>query len=519
MNKFFFARKTFVALILAQAFAFSVFAQEEQPNSLAHLTVSISTMPYSMNPHEGTYHTESQIQTALYEGLFAYAPDASEPQNALATSYRISRDKLRWTFTLRENAMWSDDTKITASDVKEAWLDLIGTENAPYSSMLDVISGAKEYRTKTGAREDVAIFATDEKTLSVKLTEPVGHLPHILCHNSTAVVKKDLSVYSGPFVLDEITGDSITLLKNDKYWDAKNIKLEKISILQVEDEKEASHLFNTGDVDWIIENSDVSTVLNKNSVQINAEFATLYLFFKNKGGAASNALFRSALLEAVPWDEIRKDFMIPATTLVYPLPGYPTVTGYSYTDTTEAAALMQQARSEMGVSHDEKITLTLAIGDNMDYMRTITTLLNSAWKPLGVEVAPLTIHGDYFAAIPDVNADIFMYNWIGDFGDPTAFLDLFRGNSALNLSEWKNEKFDSLLFEAAHAETAERYKLLATAEQLLIDSAEIIPISHMVSVNVIDTSSVGGWTSNALNIHPFKFMFKRKVSQNLPGII
>lgn len=483
------------------------------------LGVVLSTMPYSLNPHLGTYHTEAQIQSALYEGLFVYGPDANEPQNAIATSYKISRDKLRWTFTIRENAKWSDGTQITANDVRQSWLNLLSNPNAAYSSLLDVIAGAKEYRTGIGEREDVAIFASNDSTLTIRLTEPTGHLPHILCHNSMSVVQEDLSIYSGAFVLESLTADNIVLAKNENYWDAENVKLNKINVTRTDESTDATYLYNTGAADWIVENADVATVLNKSAVQVSAEFATLYLYFKSTGKNTDNTLFRTALLEAVPWNEIRSGFIIPATTLVYPLAGYPEVDGYSYTDADEAASLMKEARKAMGISEDEKISLTFAIGENTEYMRNIAQALNAAWKPLGVEVTPLTVRGDYFGSLGSINADILMYNWIGDFGDPMAFLELFRGDSTLNVTGWKNEEFDALLSQSAYATGIERSKLLSAAEQVLIDDAEIIPISHMVSLNVIDTNSVGGWVSNALNVHQFKFMFKRKNTKKLEGVI
>lgn len=527
MNNFFLKKICTVTVFLLMAQILG-FAQEIKPeveataqviDPLEELTAIISTMPYSMDPHTGTYHTEAQIQSALYEGLFTYSPDAGEPQMALATSFRISRDRLRWTFTLRDNAKWSDGSPITANDVKESWLNLLATEGAPYSSMLDVISGAKEFRIGTGSRDAVAIYVIDDTTLTVRLTEPTAHLAHLLCHNSTAVVKEDLSIYSGAFVLESMSRDTVVLSKNENYWDKENVKLEKIKIVQVEDEKETSYMFNTGAADWIIENADVNTVLNKAAIQIGAEFATLYLFFKNKGGFFDNELFRSALLEAVPWEQVRSGFIIPALTLVYPIPGYQQPNGYSYTDAKEAEILMRLARDELGIAQDEKIKLTFAIGEGMEYMRNIAQQLTEAWSPLGIEVVPLTVRGDYFGSIMAIDADLFMYNWIGDYGDPMAFLDLFRGDSSLNLSGWKNEKFDALLSQAAHADSGERLKLLSAAEQLLIDSAEIIPISHMVAVNIIELNAVGGWATNALNVHPFKFMFKRKVKQTLPGTI
>ena len=53
----------------------------------------------------------------------------------------------------------------------------------------------------------------------------------------------------------------------------------------------------------------------------------------------------------------------------------------------------------------------------------------------------------------------------------------------------------------------ERYKKLAEAEQFLLDEALILPVSHPVSLNAVDRNVLGGWFVNALNIHPFKYLY------------
>ena len=61
----------------------------------------------NLDPHTSAYVFEAQILNSVYEGLFSYNAATLEPDNALAQEYRISRDKLRWTFTIREGAKTS----------------------------------------------------------------------------------------------------------------------------------------------------------------------------------------------------------------------------------------------------------------------------------------------------------------------------------------------------------------------------------------------------------------------------
>ncbi|MBQ9630537.1 MAG: peptide ABC transporter substrate-binding protein, partial [Treponema sp.] len=260
-------------------------------------------------------------------------------------------------------------------------------------------------------------------------------------------------------------------------------------------------------------------LLKQNTMQLNAEFATEYLFFKCRKNSIWNSQeLRIALLEAVPWEKLREQSFVKATTLVYPINGYPQPTGFSYTDINEAKTLMESARKKLNIPQKKVLPLVIAIIDT-DYMKKQAELLIEAWKDLGVDVqiqsTPAT---RYLSSISDWEADIFAYTWIGDFADPLAFLELFRSDSTLNVANWKNSEYDKLLLEAASYTDSTRAKLLSQAEQVLLDSGIILPVSHPVSFNIIDLEAVGGWQANAFDIHLFKYMFKKKQRNRLPNI-
>lgn len=494
--------------------------QDVNPDLQQNFTIIDTVHAYDLDPHTASYNSEAEILTGLYEGLFSYDPSTLEPLYALATSYRISRDKLRWTFTLRSGAEFSDGTPITAGDVCESWLDLLAEQNASYASLLDVIKGAREYRTGQGKREDVDIRAENDTTLSIRLVSPASYLPRILCHSAFAVCKKDLSIFSGPFYIAERTDGKLILKKNDNYWDAANTHLKQITILQSDKTDENAFNFNTGDADWISGSADVQKLLNRNVIQLNAEFATEYLFFKyRKDGVWNNSDFRTALLEAVPWDKLREKAFVKATTFVYPLSGYPQIEGYDYTDENEALSLMKDAREKAGIPEDKKIPLVFAIPDT-DYMKEKAKLLIDAWTPLGIDVQIQKTPIDrYLSSIPSWDADLFSYTWIGDFADPLAFLELFQSNSTLNVSGWKNSAYDTFLSDAALYTDDTRTKLLGKAEQLLLDNAMVIPISHPVSLNIINLEATGGWTANAFDIHPLKYLYKKQEKHTIPNLV
>lgn len=526
-SKFFNSKKVFLsAFLLGTSF---LFAQENirqedfsaEDFSEKNFVIIESKHSYNLNPRTANYSAEAQILTGLYEGLFSYDPITLDPVYAMVKNYRISRDKKRWTFELQEGIKFSDGEPITAETVRSSLLKAIAEPGAPFSSLMDIVNGAEEFRTGKGSAEDVGIYAMDSNAVSIHLKAPASHLPKILCMPAFAVTADDLSAYSGPFCLEEYSENRIVLKKNKNYHDAESTKMEKITILLSNDADENVFAYNTGAADWIASSFNEQKLLSKDSIHLSAEFATQYFFFKfTEKSVFNNLNLRRALLEATPWNELRANTYVQAQSLVYALNGYPSVEGYSSTDIIEAKILMDKARNELKIEDNQKIKIRFAITDT-DYMKKKAELLKKAWEPLGVELETVLFpEFEYLNNIEKTDADLFSYNWIGDFADPLAFLELFRGNSTMNVSGWNNKEFNAMLDEAALYTDENHNRLLAKAEQLLLDEAVIFPIQHPVSVNIINLNEVGGWALNAFNIHPLKYLFKREISTpSAPNIV
>lgn len=479
------------------------------------LTVLQGKFDYDLNPHTSSYASEAQILTGLYEGLFSYNPLTLEPVPALAESYKISRNKKNWTFTLRENAMYSDGTPITPEEIKRSWLTLLAPETeGPFASLLDCIEGAEAYRTGKGKAEDVGI-STSGNRLIITLTTPTEHFSKILCHHAFSAVPEKEGVFSGPFVLTGFSENEILLTKNKLYWDADNVALPSIKITLSDDTEENTFQFNLGAYDWGSDSISAAKVYEGNTINLAAEFGTEFLFFMTDKAPWDDPSLREALFLATPWEALRKDYYIAAETLLLPLSGYPSVTGFSETDVDAA----KQIISDSGLSKEE-LTLTYAVTDS-SYSLEQAQMLADAWAEIGVTLNIMTIPTQrYLDSFGVLEADIYSYNWIGDFADPVAFLELFRSTSSLRETAWESSEYDALLAEAATlTNPQDRYKKLAQAEQLLLDSFVIMPLAHSVSLNMIDLASVGGWFTNSLDIHPYKYVYIMHTDAPIPNLI
>lgn len=468
----------------------------------------------NLDPQLSSYASEAQILTGLYEGLFAYDPFSLEPLPALATSYKVSRDKKTWTFTIRKNAKFSNGEAINAESFYNSWLALIDPrKNAPFASLFDIVEGAQEYRLGIGSKDKVGIQAKDSETLIVKLIHPTDYFAKILCHHAFSVVHTNKAVQSGPFFISQQSKNELVLEKNTFYWDASAVALPSIRFLFSDDDDENTYLFNTGELHWLSTSFNASKLIDNDSLAFGTQYGTEYYFFKMQGRIWDNPKAREALLLALPWEELRKNFYVPANTLLSRLYGYPQIYGIEETDIEEAKAILDS----LNLTETEK-KLQIFIPDTSYHIEQAETFIQN-WEEIGIKTSIIKAEPyTYYEAISQSEADLFTYTWIGDFADPMAFLELFKKDSSLNESLWENSLYEELLQEATSiSDSSQRYKKLSEAEQELLDNFIILPLSHPVSVNIIDKSEIGGWYENALDLHPLKNLYfkEKRMNKNL----
>lgn len=77
------------------------------------VVIAIGSEPETLDPTKGWGHGNSPI---VQSTLVKYTADLTF-ENDLATEYELSADGLTWTFTIRDDAFFTDGEKVTASDV------------------------------------------------------------------------------------------------------------------------------------------------------------------------------------------------------------------------------------------------------------------------------------------------------------------------------------------------------------------------------------------------------------------
>jgi peptide/nickel transport system substrate-binding protein/oligopeptide transport system substrate-binding protein len=492
------------------------------------LTVTFSASDVELDFRKSYMASEAQLFTAIYEGLFSYHPFSMEPVPAVADNWELSDDKKQWTFTIRRDAKFQNGDPVTAENFRAAWISMLSPESdAPYSSLLDIIEGAREYRTGT-LRDTgkVGIVAADPRTLVVKLNTPASFFPSMLCHHSfspihLSMLNEDdwsakLPVSNGPFRIAEMNESKIVLVKNDHYWDVSAVSLNKITLKYTKTGEEASDLWNSGEARWISGDVNSNTLTDRSGIQVNAMFATHYYFIRSKEKPWDDFRIRRALVLALPWDEIRYGHLLPAKTLIYRLRGYPELDGLADTELEEAADILAEAGFPGGAGLPE---LVMRITPSVEAAR-VSSLMASTWKEkLGVSVRIEVVpYNRYFPMLKTDGYTVGFTTWIGDFADPYTFLQMWRKDSNLNYACHSDDEYEELMEKSMLAEGESRWAVLADAEKLLLERGSVLPISYSPAINIIDTNELGGWFPNALDIHPFKYLNFRAF-RPLPGVV
>jgi len=492
------------------------------------LTVVFSSHDLELDFRKSYISSEAQIFTGIYEGLFAYHPFSLEPVLAAAERWDLSEDKKQWTFTLRQNMRFSNGDPLRAQDFRAAWISLLEPKReSPYSSLFDIIEGARDYRN--GVLKDpekVGIKAADDRTLIVKLNSPASFFPAMLCHHSFSPIhpsminvdnwSKKPPVGNGPFRIDSIKKDSIVLLRNEQYWDARRVALKKIIIKYTDTPEAASFLWNSGEARWIAGGVSIEALTDRSGIQFNIMFATHYYFIRSEEKPWNDYRLRRAMALVLPWDEIRQNHLLPAKSLIYPITGYPKVEGITETNYEEAEKLMKEAGFPGGAGVPELVIRLTPSSEAAN----IGGIMAAAWKEkLGLNVKVEVITYDrYFQAMKENGYIIGSSTWIGDFADPYTFLQMWRRDSNLNDAHYNDDDYEALIEKSMTEEGDKRLATLADAEKLLLERGTVLPISYSPAVNIVDTSELDGWYPNALDIHPFKFL-SFKTFRTLPGVV
>lgn len=499
----------------------SVSAQDENV-----LRVQFDVEIASLDPNIATDGTSMEVIASLQEGLVTRDANG-DFVGAAAESYETNEEETVYTFKLREDAVWSNGTPVTANDFVFSWQRLADPATAAeYSFILDTAGVVNAAAVTAGEVDpsELGVVALDDYTLEVTLDRATPYFLSLMAFTPFFPINQEFfestdgqfatsvetTISNGAFVLSSYTpaGATTELVKNNDYYDADAISLDGIRFQVIKDSQQAVLAYQTGQLDL--------TNISGEQVMLFAqdpEFQSIeqgYMWFLSPNGEQedlANQDFRLALAKAFNRETITenvlKDGSIPATFFVpQGLADAPDGNDYRdfagrdlmVTNEDEAKAHLEAAKEALG---KDSFVIGLLVEDteaSINVAQSLEAQIESVLEGVDIQIEQ-TPKKNRLDRMRAGDFDVALTRWGPDYADPSTYLQLLTTDSNYNDSRYSNETFDADFVEIQTGELTTdsegRFAKMAEMEALALSEAAVLPVYQAASA-VLKKENVDG---------------------------
>lgn len=429
-----------------------------------------------------------------------------------AKRWQVSPDGKTWTFFLREDLNWSDNTPVTAADFiatirhmadpKTAWDFVWYIEEGHIKNFSEAAAG-KAKLDEIGVRA-----GANPKELVIETTQPTPYLPNLLIYFMPMQAKAlatygptynsdpKTAVSSGPFIVTEWTPTRWVASATQHMPDDLKPYLNKIIALPVANQ---IHAYQAGVIDTATpaSASDMKVVmsdpiLQKDTAPDDNDFRTNYFFFDLSKPPFNNLKFRQALSHLLDRDALSQVIIkAPAAkpAVSFLAPGFPGANASALAPIQRYDPLLaKQLYAESGLKVDHLI-LQVRDESNASFNEirkaVAQVYADEIKKVLGISVEVQIFNQKVFMDLLNskpTKIDFGMISYGMDFLDQSNMLSVFKSKGRHN---WNNEAYQKLLDEAGPmTDLAKRNDLYHQAEKLLVEEAPAIWSHHETNINL-----------------------------------
>lgn len=436
-------------------------------------------------------------QDGYLQGITKYAPN-------LAKSVHTSPDGKTVTFTLRPGLKFADGSPLTSADVVYSLQRSLS--DAGYTSALGPYMGI------TGPSE---ITAPNPNTVQIKLTHPSALLMRFLAFQSFGALEKSEAeahkgkdgwatawfaqhaTPSGPYKISSWQhGQSITLTKNTKYWDASQAKASSVTIQNMPNPDQRYLALKNGSI-------DIALGLPPNLVAQAAKVSSLvvykmptsnisYLGMNNKDSVLKNKLVRQAISYAIPYQALRQQVMHGyAQASDGPVPSTMS-TSLDTSGTTEPYPTnISKAKTLLAQSGVHNVNLTLSVEASDATAVQTATFIQSSLAQIGIKVSISQLtDADYATKLNAKQLQMFIGSWYSWGEDPFYQMNfLLHSGQPTNYANYSNPQVDKDIDKGVLAtNSATRTQLSQDAQRRVIADA---PWAFLYSNDVLIVARKG----------------------------
>lgn len=483
-----------------------------EPGSAQELTFVLSNEPDGIDPGVTNNSFAQYVLINCFEGLVTY-DEAGSVVPGNAESWDISEDGTVYTFHLRQGLKWSDGSPLTAEDYVYSYQRVLTPETAAQyvNFFTDYVVNAKEFYEGTAGADELGIKALDENTLEITLIQPTAFfidLASMWCFDPVQkatveangdrwTTSADTYICNGPFKMSEINmGEGYVLVKNENYWGAENVSLEKLTFRLITDNATALTAYESGEVDGItaIPAADYSRLkANDTGFHSVPSYGTTYYNINCAKAPYDNPLVRKALNLAIDRqaliDSILQGRGTPAYS--YLAPGY-SVDGKDITDgrsdneltanaNVEAA---QAALAEAGYPNGEGFpTLQLSYYSSDTVKMIAEAIAEMLQNNLGITVEISSADwAVFYDSVQAGDYEVAAMGWSADYQHPMSFLPLFKTGDVSNNSFYSNSEYDALVEQVmSETDPAAAAGLIMQAEAIAAGDYCCLPLYYGIN--------------------------------------
>jgi oligopeptide transport system substrate-binding protein len=456
----------------------------------------------SLDPRIGGDQESSLLVKLLFDGLMRIGDDG-KPKCSLTESYSISEDKKQYIFKIRES-YWSDNSRVIAYDFEYAWKKVLSPDfSTPFAYVFYPIKNAKAAKKGEISLDEVGVKALDEKTLVVDLENPAPYfieltantlyspVNHVVdkIHPNWATQRNEDFVCNGPFY-QRTHGSNFVFefAKNNRYWNAPNVKIDRVLFTQVKG-KPALKMLKNNQLNCLGLNLVTIDDINEEDFREKASFypslKVSWQCFNVNHFPFNNHKVRLAFSMAISRQEIIQIFPLPKKRqpAFTPLPDR--LTQHMNSDflikenKLLAKQFFQEGLKELGICSDDFpiIYISTTIQD-----RHVASVFKFQWENvLGIKCEiEISAWKEHFKKMTSKNYQIGGMNWTSWLKDPIYTLQSFKySDEKVNFTGWENQEFKKLLdLSDQTIDLKLRKKCLADAEEMLIRDAVVIPVCY-----------------------------------------
>lgn len=497
------------------------------------LTRGMGSTIGTLDPHINFLTYEGFIQDDMYEGLVS--PDAAGMMvPGAAEKWEMSDDGLTYTFHLREGLTWSNGDKLVAQDFVNGVVRTLDPATASdkgyiFTSTISVVGAAAFNAGENKDPASVGLSAPDDRTVVIKLDKPAPYAIYLFnSYYMAPFHKPSFDKFGGDFIKPEnivsngayhmsenVPQSHVTLVKSPTYWGAADVQIDKVIYQITEDDSTAVKLFKAGeqDITYDIPGPQLEALQAElgDQVSVSSSTETDYLSFNITQKPLDDIRVREALALALDRDtminKVVKGGYIYNCGYVIPVPDYPQPQQAPCTMEKDARiAKAKELYAAAGFSADNPLSLTIESSNNDAYKKMAETAAVMWKQTLGVDAKVNAQDRDaWLAAFNAGTWQVFMDNLVGDFAGPETYLAYIdpRAEAGYN---WQSEEYQQLYDQAMSTpDQAGRYKLLAEAEMLFLNTYITVPLGSAPNRSLINPR-VKGWVENPAGWHSTKLL-------------